>query len=273
MNGHEIYEEAPDVAEDNAPPADGRDDRSEGIVTQDHVRCLLRYLRSASPHGDPDVRFLEGRRIVDAVTQHGHDLASLLVQRQQIHFVLRRGARKNTTRAQLFLFRRVQLVDVFRNMTDPGMGLVHDADRPPDAQGGFFLITRGHDHVDASRLAGVDSRLYRRTRRIVQAAQTQEDKFGVRFVIQRFRLTPGQRQDAQSVRCKVAVLVAPCLFFLFRERYSRLGAGFPVAGVKNGVRGPFDGDPVRSIRRLMKCCHHLPIRIKGNFPFFRIGFQ
>ena len=43
------------------------------VVQQDHVGGLLGDVRSSDPHGNADVCFLQSRRVVHAITRHGHD--------------------------------------------------------------------------------------------------------------------------------------------------------------------------------------------------------
>ena len=50
------------------------DDRTEIVVEEYNRRCLARHVRSASAHGNTDVRCFKRRRIVDAVPGHSHDL-------------------------------------------------------------------------------------------------------------------------------------------------------------------------------------------------------
>src|SRR5215813_14921659 len=49
--------------------------RPEIVVEQDDGGCLAGYIGAAPPHGDPNVRRLQRRGIVDAIAGHGDDLA------------------------------------------------------------------------------------------------------------------------------------------------------------------------------------------------------
>src|SRR5262249_5607149 len=49
--------------------------RPEIVAEQDDGRCLAGYIGAAPPHGDPNVRRLQRRGIVDAIAGHGDDLA------------------------------------------------------------------------------------------------------------------------------------------------------------------------------------------------------
>ena len=72
--GQQIHQIFLDVAEDDAPFLDGGDNRREVIVEQCHARRLLADVRAGDAHGDSDVRLFQGRRVVDAVAGHRHDL-------------------------------------------------------------------------------------------------------------------------------------------------------------------------------------------------------
>ena len=60
------------------PFPDCRDDGREIVVQQYHRRGFPRDVRAPAAHGDPDIRTLECRRIVDSVAGHGNELAARL---------------------------------------------------------------------------------------------------------------------------------------------------------------------------------------------------
>ena len=74
---------------------DRRHDRPEIIVHQNHVRSLLRHLRTAQTHRYPDIRLLQRRRVVHAVARHRRDLAHLPKQADQLLLVHRLRAREH----------------------------------------------------------------------------------------------------------------------------------------------------------------------------------
>ena len=76
--GEQEVHELADVGIDDPPLLDGRDDAGEIVVGEDHVRRLLGHVRAGDAHGDADVRPLQGRRVVDAVAGHRHDVAARL---------------------------------------------------------------------------------------------------------------------------------------------------------------------------------------------------
>ena len=66
--------------------------RREVVVGEHDVGRLLGDVGAADAHGDADVRVLQGRRIVDAVPGHRHDVAFLLPCPHDLELVHRRDA-------------------------------------------------------------------------------------------------------------------------------------------------------------------------------------
>ena len=74
----------------DAPPfLDGGNDGGEVVVRENHVGCPLGHVGARHSHGAADVRRLEGRGVIDAVSSHGHHMAPLLPRLYDAHFVLR----------------------------------------------------------------------------------------------------------------------------------------------------------------------------------------
>ena len=69
----EVSQELPDVRKDGTAFLNRSDNRCEVVVGQHHVRRRLRHVRARDAHCDADVGLLQCRRIIDAVTSHGHD--------------------------------------------------------------------------------------------------------------------------------------------------------------------------------------------------------
>ena len=88
----QVVDELEDVGVDDPPLFDGRDDRGEVVVGDDHVGRLLGHLRPLDAHRHADVGLLQGRRVVDAVAGHGDDLAAPLEGLDELQLVLRRDA-------------------------------------------------------------------------------------------------------------------------------------------------------------------------------------
>ena len=75
MHGHDVGHRLAQIVVDAAAEPHGADDRAEIVVEQDDRRGLARDIGAAPAHGDADMGGLERRRVVDAVTGHGDDLA------------------------------------------------------------------------------------------------------------------------------------------------------------------------------------------------------
>ena len=67
-------EELGDAVVDIPPPHDGLDDAGEVVVGEDDVASLLGHVRAGDPHREPDIRLLEGGRVVGSVSGDGHHL-------------------------------------------------------------------------------------------------------------------------------------------------------------------------------------------------------
>ena len=77
VGGQQVAHEAADVGVDAPPLLDRRDDGGEVVVLEDHVRGFLGDVGAGDAHGHADVRLAQRRRVVHAVTGHGHDRALL----------------------------------------------------------------------------------------------------------------------------------------------------------------------------------------------------
>src|SRR3989454_6716566 len=73
VRGEEEGDELPDVLVDPAAFLDRGHDGRKVVVGQDHVRALLRDVRSGDPHRDAEVGPFEGGGVVDAVAGHRDD--------------------------------------------------------------------------------------------------------------------------------------------------------------------------------------------------------
>ena len=91
----QIGDEAPDIAEDDAPFANGLDDGREGVVEQDHRGRLARDVGAAHAHRHADIGLAQRGRVVDAVAGHGDDVAGRLIGAHKIEFFGRAHAREN----------------------------------------------------------------------------------------------------------------------------------------------------------------------------------
>ena len=77
-----------DVVVDLPSLCDRGYDRGEVVVGKDHVRDVLRDVRTRDAHSDADVRVLDGGCVVDTVTGHCGDAALALPCLDDAHLVL-----------------------------------------------------------------------------------------------------------------------------------------------------------------------------------------
>jgi hypothetical protein len=73
---HDVAHGLAQIAEDAPALAHGTHDGGKVVVNQHDGRGLARHVGAASPHGHAHVRGLEGRRVVDTITRHGHHRTS-----------------------------------------------------------------------------------------------------------------------------------------------------------------------------------------------------
>ena len=83
------------VVKEPATFADGRDDRCEVVVCEDHVGCLLADIASVETHGDADICTFQRWRVVDAVAGHHTVFASAVKSVQHTKFSSRAAASDN----------------------------------------------------------------------------------------------------------------------------------------------------------------------------------
>ena len=74
VTGHRVADELANIVEDPAPFVHRADDGRETVVEQDEFGCLPRDLGTALSHGDADRGGFQGRRIVDPVPGHRHEM-------------------------------------------------------------------------------------------------------------------------------------------------------------------------------------------------------
>mmetsp|Transcript_118030 Transcript_118030/g.376322 ORF Transcript_118030/g.376322 Transcript_118030/m.376322 type:complete len:395 (+) Transcript_118030:455-1639(+) len=181
---------------------DAHECRGEVIVQKDDVRCILRHLGAADAHGDAHLGLLHGRRVVDAITGHRHDVSDatvaqrlesldddLLVQRRDPceHTRLHHGAIPE--RADL-VAEPLGKIAVFRHH---GLELGafddceilallqillrgQDVEAMRDGPGGAGVVARHHDHFDASGLRLLHRLRHSGPGRIFDAEETKELK-------------------------------------------------------------------------------------------------
>ena len=116
-----------------------------------------RRLRPGAPHGHADVRPPERRRVVDAVTRDGDDLAFRLTALDEPELLLRRDA-------GVHCFGR-------------------KAERSPDGQCGQAVVSREHLDAETGLVSGSDRGHGSLPRRIVQRDQAERHEVGFDLVV------------------------------------------------------------------------------------------
>ena len=75
VRGQQVHQILLNVPEDDAPFLDRGDDGGEVVVRERHLGRFPGHVGACDAHGDADVGLLERRRVVDAVSGHGDDVA------------------------------------------------------------------------------------------------------------------------------------------------------------------------------------------------------
>lgn len=78
VEGDQVEKRALDVAQDVSALSDRADDRGEVVVEEDEIGRGARHGSPTLPHGDADVGATQGRRVVDSVAGHRHDVSRRL---------------------------------------------------------------------------------------------------------------------------------------------------------------------------------------------------
>ena len=146
------------------------DDGMEIIIQQNQVGGFPGHFAAALAHGDADIRPLQSRRVIDAVTGHGHDGAVFLQSADDTHLMFRDDPGKNRRgthrRLQSFIVQGIQ----FRSGQD--LTAAFHPDLPGDSCRGDTVIAGNHDHPDPGCPADGNIFCHPRTGRIRQSHQT-----------------------------------------------------------------------------------------------------
>ena len=91
--GNRKFDKFPQIVIDGASFLNRGDNCGKIVIEQHHVRRFLGHVGAGDPHGDADVGPFQGRRVVDAVTGHGHYFISILQHLYDLQLVLRGNPR------------------------------------------------------------------------------------------------------------------------------------------------------------------------------------
>ena len=158
---------------------------------------LARHVRSASAHGNADVRRLERGRIVDAVSGHGHDLAARLERVDDTELLLRHDPREHgrgTYAPSQLCF--AQLLELFAGHEVFGV----EARLTGDCSGGRRVVAGDHDHLDAGRPAFAHRIGHARPQRIGKADEAQELEREIVLRVRPWLPREGGAGDAQHAQ-------------------------------------------------------------------------
>mmetsp|Transcript_29462 Transcript_29462/g.73947 ORF Transcript_29462/g.73947 Transcript_29462/m.73947 type:complete len:485 (-) Transcript_29462:693-2147(-) len=93
VSAQQVHHEVADGCEDTAALLHSGHDGGEVVVCQHNVRNALGDVRAGDAHGNANVGLLDGGRVVDAITRHGHNLAPAVQCLHHAHLALRGAAR------------------------------------------------------------------------------------------------------------------------------------------------------------------------------------
>ena len=146
------------------------------VVGQHHLGGFLGNVAAAQSHGDADIRPLQGRGVVDAVSSHGHDLVQLLQDIDHSEFVLGIDPGKEDLLLDFFFQRLIAHVSEHGAGDDLGLLGCDDAHLFGDRQGRQSVIPRDHDDPDTGAMAAGKGILDLGARGIVHGSQSDEDQ-------------------------------------------------------------------------------------------------
>mmetsp|Transcript_74341 Transcript_74341/g.191795 ORF Transcript_74341/g.191795 Transcript_74341/m.191795 type:complete len:296 (+) Transcript_74341:1-888(+) len=181
-------------------------DGGEVVVLQHDVGRVLRHVRASDAHGDAHLGLLQGRRIVDAITSHGANVADaavpvLLVGLHDDLLVDRRHAREHTRVLRRLLppldnLWRLLIGEVVRlghPALEHGSGdnaelvrslkllafdvlrvALEDVDAAGDGAGRVGVVACDHDHLDSSALRAQHGIVHTVLRRVLDAVEADE---------------------------------------------------------------------------------------------------
>jgi hypothetical protein len=171
--GKQEVDELADVGVDDPPLLNGGDDAGEIVVGEDHVGRLLGDVRSRDAHCHPDVRALEGRGVVHAVTCHRHHVPARFHGVDDPGLVL---GRDPATDLQVLglgrQFRVAHFLDFRTGQHDAALG--EDADLLRNRFGGLLVVAGDHDAFQPGPVRHFHRVYHLRPRRVDHAEEPEE---------------------------------------------------------------------------------------------------
>jgi hypothetical protein len=185
-----------DVAVDRSTFSHGVDDRGEVVVGEDEVGGLARDVGARAAHGDADVRLFQGRRVVDAVARHRHDVTERAVRVHDAELLLGRGAREHP-QAHGFGAKRVVAHLGELGAGDDAVPRSPQVELLGDGDGRDRMIARDHDDPDARLVAHANGFFDGASRRVLHGDDP-EQRERLLGVVSRAH-APRDRQNAQRL--------------------------------------------------------------------------
>ena len=149
--------------------------RGKVIVRQRHIRRAFCHIRSGNSHCTADIRRLQRRSIVHAVTGHSDNLTLILPCFHDTDFILRRHSGIYGYMAHLF----GKLLFTHFSQLRTGNGLIsffQDPQIPGNRRSGNHMVPGNHHRLDTRLPADGNRVTYFRTGRINHAHQSHKGK-------------------------------------------------------------------------------------------------
>ena len=226
----------------------------EVVIRQHHTGGVLGNLRSRNAHGHADIRLLQSRSIIDTVTGHGYQIASLLPCPDNADLMLRGYPGIDADlRHKVPQLRIAHFVD---DRTLHGFCTVlQNTDLPSDGRRRDLMVAGDHNRTDSGADALCHRSLGFLPRRIHHGDEAQ--KVQAVFIRQTdCRTVHAAAGEGQHTQAFVGKLLVDLLDFPpFLRRYD--------TAFQQYIHGAL-GDHQEAARQLMDGGHHLPVRIEGN---------
>ncbi len=243
-----------------------RADRGKVVVGEDHSRRLLGHFGAFDAHRDADVRLLERRRIVHAISGHRHGLPIRLDGLHQPQLVLRARPRKDIDLAHGLLERRfVHLLDFAAG--DSGRA-VADSEHLGDGGRRDLVVAGDHGDADAAAVAllhGVDRFLAGRVEQTDQAKQDEilREVGGAEAArLEAGTLQPRQREHTFALARELVRDLRKSL--AIERRAFPVAHLLPIAMIEDDLGCAFDQETLLSLGILVERRHELVLRFEWD---------
>ncbi len=266
----QVSDELADVVVDDASLFHGGDDCREIIVGQNHVGSFAADIGSSDPHRDADIRLLQSRRVVYAVSRHRHDAAARRAGPHNPQFMFRRDARIHRRMRsrfdQLGVTQGVQLLAREHPIPlSPESQLLRNRSRGS-------LMVSGNHHRSDPRAAAMGNRFaHFRPNRVDDRDHSEQHKRRFRLLCLVREIIPipgtnGHRKHPPSARRKIVGAAPPHFTRCVIERVCCFGAlSHSIATGENPLGGSLDEHASIPARRAMQRRHTFAGGTEGSF--------